>query len=58
MLLCLTRSSAESIGVTIFSIVKKAARLAVYEDMMINVKNHHALPIIRPETDLVTKNTG
>ena len=32
--------------------VKKAARLAVYDDMMISVKNHQALPTIRPDKDL------
>lgn len=49
---CLARSSAESIGVFILSTVRKAAKLAVYEDMMIKVKNHQTLPTIRPDTDL------
>ena len=49
---CLTRSSAEEIGVSIRSTVKKAARLAVYVEMIIRVKNHQALPATRPETDL------
>lgn len=50
----LTKSSAESMGVTILSTVKKAARLAVYEEMLIKTKNHQAPPIIRPEMDLWT----
>lgn len=33
-------------GVIIRSTVRKAARLAVYEEIMINVKNHHTLPTI------------
>ena len=52
---CLTRSSAESIGVSMRSMVRKAARLAVYDEMMMSVKNHHALPIIRPANDLQTQ---
>lgn len=38
---CLERSSAEVMGESIRSTVKKAARLAVYEEIMIRVKNHH-----------------
>lgn len=49
---CLTRSSAESIGVNMFSIVRKAAKFAVYEEMMISVKNHQQLPTILPDIDL------
>ena len=37
---CLLRSSAFSIGDVIRSTVRKAARLAVYDEMMIKVKNH------------------
>ena len=37
---CLLRSSAPSIGDTILSTVRKAARLAVYDDIIIRVKNH------------------
>ena len=51
---CLARSSAELIGVTIRSTVKKAAKLAVYDEIMISVKNHHTPPTIRPDTDLKT----
>lgn len=39
-------------GVTIRSTVKKAAKLAVYEEMRIKVKNHQTAPTIRPEIDL------
>lgn len=49
---CLARSSADSIGDCILSTVRKAAKLAVYEEMIINVKNHHTLPTIRPDIDL------
>ncbi len=41
IVLCLDKSSADSIGDSIRSTVKKAARLAVYELIMISVKNHH-----------------
>lgn len=34
------RSSTDSIGTSILWTVKKAARLAVYDEMMINVKAH------------------
>lgn len=49
---CLARSSAELMGVSILSTVRKAARLAVYEEMMMSVKNHHTDPTILPDTDL------
>jgi hypothetical protein len=35
--------------------VRKAARLAVYELIMIRVKNHHIPATIRVDTDLITK---
>lgn len=38
--------------VTRFSATKKAARLAVYDDMMIKVKNHQTAAAKRTETDL------
>jgi len=44
-------------GVSIRSTVKKAARLAVYDEIMISVKNHQALPTIRPDNDLSTQKT-
>jgi hypothetical protein len=34
------------------SMVKNAAKLAVYDEIMISVKNHQALPTIRPAKDL------
>ena len=34
------------------STVKKAARLAVYEEIMISVKNHHIPATIRVDIDL------
>lgn len=49
---CLARSSADSMGEFMRSTVRKAARLAVYDDMMMRVKNHHTLPTIRPDIDL------
>lgn len=45
-------------GATMRSTVRNAARLAVYEEMRINVKNHHTLPTIRPDMDLPTRETG
>lgn len=50
---CEARSSGELIGATILSTVRKAARLAVYEEIRIRVKNHHTLPTIRPDIDLL-----
>ena len=55
---CLTRSSAPSIGVSMRSMVRNAARLAVYDEMMMRVKNHQALPTIRPDNDLSTGMTN
>ena len=49
---CLARSSADSMGDCILSTVRKAARFAVYDEMMMSVKNHHTLPTIRPDIDL------
>ena len=49
---CLAKSSAPDIGEAILSIVRKAARLAVYDEMMMRVKNHHTAPTIRPENCL------
>lgn len=47
------RSSAESIGFTIFSTVRKAAKLAVYELIKMSVKNHQALATTRADNDLI-----
>ena len=51
---CLARSSADSIGDCMRSTVRNAARLAVYDEMMMSVKNHQTLPTIRPDIDLNT----
>ena len=49
---CLAKSSTELIGASILSIVRKAARLAVYDDIMISVKNHQKLATVRAEMAL------
>ncbi len=49
---CLIKSSAEFIGFTVFTTVRNAARLAVYELIKIRVKNHHALATRRADADL------
>ena len=49
---CFAKSSADSMGLCIRSTVRNAAKLAVYEEMMIRVKNHHTLPTMRPDNDL------
>ena len=52
ILVCLAKSSAESIGESILSTVRKAAKLAVYEEIIISVKNHHIPPTILVERAL------
>ncbi|CAH1993014.1 unnamed protein product [Acanthoscelides obtectus] len=49
---CLARSSALSIGESIRSTVRKAARLAVYDEIMMSVKNHHIPATILVDTAL------
>lgn len=49
---CLAKSSAESMGESILSTVRKAAKFAVYEDIIISVKNHHIPPTILVERAL------
>lgn len=44
---CSAKSAAFSIGVIILSTVRKAARFAVYEEIMIKVKNHQIPPTMR-----------
>lgn len=39
-----------------FSVAKKAAKFAVYEDTMIRIKNHHTLAAILVEVPLKTGN--
>lgn len=52
ILVCLARSSALSIGESILSTVRKAARFAVYEEIIIRVKNHHIPATIRVDIAL------
>lgn len=52
IVLCLDKSSADSIGDSIRSTVKKAAKLAVYDEIIINVKNHHMPATMRVDTAL------
>lgn len=40
MVVCLARSSAFSMGDAIRDTVRNAAKFAVYDDIMISVKNH------------------
>lgn len=58
ILVCLAKSSALSIGESIRSTVRKAARLAVYEEIMIKVKNHHIPATILVETALEGRTDG
>lgn len=46
------KSSTELMGVTIRFTVRTAAKLAVYEEMRMSVKNHQTVPTIRPAVDL------
>lgn len=55
---CFARSSALSIGESILSTVKNAAKLAVYDEIMMSVKNHHIPATIRVDTALGSKETG
>lgn len=48
---CAARSSGELIGVTIRSTVKNAAKLAVYDEINMSVKNHQTEPTIRPDNE-------
>lgn len=52
ILVCLARSSALSMGESMRSTVRKAAKLAVYEEIIIRVKNHHIPATMRVETAL------
>ena len=49
--LCFERSSAFSMGDDILSTVRKAARLAVYDEIMMRVKNHQIALTRRVELD-------
>lgn len=46
---CAAKSAALCIGSTVLSTVRNAAKLAVYEDRMISVKNHQIPPTMRVE---------
>jgi len=46
---CLARSSADSMGDIIRSIVRNDVKLAVYDEMMMSVKNHQMPLTIRVE---------
>lgn len=52
ILVCFARSSADSMGESIRSTVRNAARFAVYDEIIIKVKNHHIPATIRVETAL------
>ena len=56
ILVCLARSSADSMGDSILSTVRKAARLAVYEEVTTRMNSHHIVAMIRVDTDLNSKN--
>lgn len=49
---CFARSSALSIGESILSTVRNAAKLAVYDEIMMSVKNHHIPATILVDTAL------
>lgn len=49
---CLARSSAVSMGYTTFSTVKKAAKLAVYDEIMMSVKKYQIPAMVRVDIAL------
>ena len=53
ILVCLAKSSAELIGVSILAAVRKAAKFAVYDEIIIRVKNHHIPATILVEMALI-----
>lgn len=55
--LCSAKSCADSIGEAIRSTVRNAAKLAVYEEIIISVKNHQMLPTILVEAACVQENS-
>ena len=52
---CLAKSSTEEIGDSTRSMVRKAAKLAVYDEIIIIVKNHQMPATIRVEVALDKK---
>ena len=55
MVLCFDKSSADSMGDSIRSTVRNAAKLAVYDEIIISVKNHHIPATMRVDTALKNK---
>lgn len=49
ILYCLDKSSSDSIGVSRRDTVKKAAKLAVYEAIMMKPNSHHVAATSRPD---------
>ncbi len=54
-LVCLARSSALLMAPSILAAVRKAAKLAVYEEIMMRVKNHHIPATMRVEMALAAE---
>ena len=52
MAVCLARSSTELMGELILAAVRNAARLAVYDDIIISVNKYHTLATIRDDIAL------
>jgi len=52
ILVCLAKSSADLIGESMRPTVRKAAKLAVYEEIMIKVKDHQIPATIRVDVAL------
>ena len=53
ILVCFAKSSALFTGVAILEAVKKAAKFAVYDEIVIRVKNHHIPANILVEMALI-----
>ena len=52
IVVCFARSSADLMGVSMRPAVRKAARLAVYDEIMMSVNTHHQAATMRVETAL------
>ena len=52
ILVCLARSSADEMGESMRSTVRKAAKLAVYDEIMMSEKNHQRPAIVRVDVAL------
>ena len=55
MVLCFDKSSADSMGDSIRSTVRNAAKLAVYDEIIIRVKNHQKLATVLDDIALDKK---